>query len=256
MQDLPFDRALRRLRRDRAARSKVDLAYLRDSVLADIGERLAGVKRSFADVLEVGSTRGGLARLLGPDSNITIVDPGAVFAADAGGIQCDEDRLPLGEARFDLAVALGTLDTVNDLPGALILIRRALRPGGLFLAAMAGAGSLPRLRAAMLAADEALGIEGIARMHPQIDVRAAGDLLLRAGFVLPVAETEPLSVRFSSLDQLLGDLRALGAANMLVARHRASTPHAIHAARSAFLSGEEGGVETFHLLFLTGWAPD
>ncbi len=118
-------------------------------------------------------------------------------------MQCDEDRLPFADGAFDLVVSVGALDSVNDLPGALLLTRRALKPDGLFLAALAGAGSLARLRRAMLAADAAEG--GAApRVHPQIDVRAAGDLLVRAGFALPVVDAQPVEVRFRSLlDRLI-----------------------------------------------------
>ena len=117
-------------------------------------------------------------------------DAGRRFAAAASGVQGDEDRLPFADHAFDLIVSVGALDSVNDLPGALTLIRRALRPDGLFLAAFAGAGSLPRLRAAMRAAEEAEDIAASPHIHPQIDVRAAGDLLGRAGFALPVVDSD------------------------------------------------------------------
>src|SRR5919107_1568930 len=120
------------------------------------------------------------------------------FDRRAGGVQGDEDRLPFADEAFDLIVSVGVLDTVNDLPGALLLIRRALRPDGLFLAAFPGAGSLPRLKRAMLAAD-AVGGGAAARVHPQIEVRSAGDLLTRAGFALPVVDVQPVDVRFASL---------------------------------------------------------
>src|SRR3546814_13098572 len=107
------------------------------------------------------------------------------------GVQADEDALPFADASFDLIIACGTLESVNDLPGALILIRRILRPDGLFLAAFAGAGSLPVLRSALLAGDADRPAQHI---HPQIDVRSAGDLLSRAGFAMPVADGDRKSV--------------------------------------------------------------
>ncbi len=189
VQDQPFDRALRRLRRDRAAALGAGADYLLRRAADELIERLAPVRRRFADALDLGCGAGQLAASLRARGlAVAAADPGALFAARAGGVQCDEDRLPFADASFDLVVSAGALDSVNDLPGALVLIRRALRPDGLFLAAFAGAGSLPRLRGAMRAAEEAEGGAASPHIHPQIDVRAAGDLLGRAGFALPVAD--------------------------------------------------------------------
>jgi SAM-dependent methyltransferase len=173
-------------------------------------------------------------------------------------VEADEDRLPLAEGAFDLVVSIGALDTVNDLPGALILARRALRPDGLFLAAFAGAGSLPRLRAAMLAADAAQG-GASPRIHPQIDVRAAGDLLARAGFALPVADAESVTVRFPHLPALVRDLRAMGATNILASRDRRPIGRAgLAAAIADFAAAADPDgktAERFEILHLSGWAP-
>ena len=219
-QDRPFDRRLRRLRRDRAAARPID--YLHRRAADELLERLDLVRRDFRDAVDLGCGSGYLAaRLRERGLDVAAADAGARFAKSAAGVQCDEDRLPFGDARFDLVVSVGVLDTVNDLPGALTLIRRALRPDGLFLAAFAGAGSLPRLREAMRAADEAEAAEAMAaRIHPQIDVRAAGELLMRAGFALPVVDTETVTVRFAGLASLVADLRGMGATNMLAARSR------------------------------------
>jgi NADH dehydrogenase [ubiquinone] 1 alpha subcomplex assembly factor 5 len=170
-------------------------------------------------------------------------------------VQADEDRLPFADGAFDLVVSAGALDTVNDLPGALLLIRRALRSDGLFLGAFLGAGSLPRLKRAMLAADS---IEGGAspRIHPQIDVRAAGDLLARAGFALPVVDAQPVDVRFSALLDLVRDLRAMAATNILAQRSRRPLGrHGLAAAIADFEEGEERTTERFEILHLLGWAP-
>src|SRR3989442_15902944 len=127
--DGPFDRRLRRLRRDRSARS-VRPDYLKQLVDEELAERLEMVSRSFRDVLILGaSTLTG--RLRGQDMAITTADPGFIFATRCEGVQCDEDRLPFADGSFDLVLAPGTLDSVNDLPGALTLIRRILRPAGL-----------------------------------------------------------------------------------------------------------------------------
>lgn len=244
-----FDPAARRLRRDRAQPDYAAHAFLHDWMLEGIYDRLASVKRDFADVLDLGCAD---ARFALPDARITRVDPGAAFAHGADGVQADEDRLPFPPARFDLIVSVGVLDTVNDLPGALTLIRRALRPDGLFLGAFAGAGSLPRLRAALRIADP-----GAARMHPQIDVRAAGDLLQRTGFALPVADTEGLDARYRDLAKLIRDLRGMAAGNVLASRTpltRATI--AVAAAAFADQADADGRVtERYEAIFLTGWAP-
>lgn len=227
--------------------------FLRTFMLEGLQDRLAMVKRPFVDVLDLGSFGGGL--VLPKGMRIARLDAGFRFARAAGSVQADEDRLPFAEASFDLIMSAGVLDTVNDLPGALALARRALRPDGLFLAAFVGAGSLSTLRTSLR---EAEGEQPVARLHPQVDVRAAGDLLMRAGFALPVADTETLTVRYRSLGGLLGDLRGMGAANLMhdrtaLARSTLARAEAAFAARA---DADGRTTERFEILFLTGWAPD
>lgn len=254
---MPFDRSLRRLRRDRAAASLAGADYLHALAADELLDRLSLVKRSFSSALLLGSGGNPLRRHLQAQGIQTVsADAGRLFAA--GGVQCDEDRLPFADRSFDLVISIGVLDSVNDLPGALTLVRRALTPDGLFLAAFAGAGSLPRLRSAMLAAD---GVRETAspRVHPQIDVRAAGDLLTRAGFTLPVADSADVTVRFPSLLSLVRDLRAMGGTNIL--HNRSRTPLgrlALAAAIADFEAqadpdGKTG--ERFDIIYLTGWSP-
>jgi SAM-dependent methyltransferase len=255
-QDAPFDRRLRRLRRDRAARRFAQADYLHRLAADEIVERLAFVKRDFRLALDLGCAGGYLTRRL-RELGLEVVpcDSGLLFAAAAEGVQADEDRLPFADGAFDLIVSTGALDSVNDLPGALLLARRALRPDGLFLAAFAGAGSLPRLKRAMLAADS---VEGGAapRVHPQIDVRAAGDLLTRAGFALPVVDVQPVEVRFSALMDLVRDLRAMGATNLLAGRSRRPIGRlGLAAAVADFEDGSDKTTERFEILHLLGWAP-
>lgn len=244
-----FDRAARRLRRDRAQPAYADHAFLHDWMLEGITDRLASVTRDFTDVLDLGSADG---RFVLPGATITRLDPGPAFAAALGGIAADEDRLPFPPASFDLIVSVGVLDTVNDLPGALTLIRRALKPEGLFLGAFLGAGSVPQLRSAFRAAEP-----GAARVHPQIDVRAAGDLLLRAGFTLPVADKEGIVARYGDLPALVRDLRGMAASSVLIGRPPL-TRGTFAAAATAFAdqADPDGRVsERFEAIFLTGWAP-
>ena len=247
-----FDRPARRLRRDRAADGYSDHAFLRDVMVEGLLERLDAVKRAFTDVLDIGVPD---RSLVVPGARIARVDPGFRFAQAAGGVQGDEERLPFADGSFDAVLSAGVLDQVNDLPGALTLVRRVLRPDGLFLGAFLGGGSLPALRAALRVAE---GERPAARLHPQIDVRSAGDLLMRAGFALPVADIETFDVRYASFGRLLDDLRGMAASNILIDRS-AMTRGTLARAAAAFAAaaGPDGRTtERFSLVFLTGWAPD
>ncbi|HZF96413.1 MAG TPA: methyltransferase domain-containing protein [Allosphingosinicella sp.] len=254
----PFDRALRRLRRDRAARIGGDADYLLRRAADELGHRLGAVTREFRRALVLGNGSPALAAMLAERGiDVTRADPGSAFAA--GGVQCDEDRLPFADGVFDLVLSVGVLDGVNDLPGALTLVRRALKPDGLFLGAFAGAGSLPRLRRAMHAAEEAEGAPAAPRIHPQVDLRAAGDLLSRAGFALPVVDAEGVTVRFSSFRRLVADLRAMAATNLLRSRARRPLTRLGFAAAAADFESQadpEGKTgERFEIVYLIGWAP-
>lgn len=247
-----FDRNLRRLRRDRAAPGFAEFAFLRAAMLDGIAERLASVTRDFTDVLDLGCFDGAFVAPSG--AKITRADPGQLFAAAAGGIQADEDRPNFPDGSFDLIVSAGTLDTVSDLPGALALARRALRPDGLFLAAFTGGNTLSTLRATLREAERDTPA---ARIHPQVDVRAAGDLLMRAGFALPVADVETLSVRYGDVWGLFRDLRGMAATNLLPGAaplNRAVLARAAHAFTER--ADPDGRTpERFDIVFLTGWAP-
>jgi len=260
LENTPFDRRLRRLRRDRAAGGDAAANPLHRRMVEDVLERLDLVTRRFERALDLGCGPGLLtAGLRDRGMEVTATDAGAAFAAAAGGAQCDEDRLPFEPGGYDLVVSAGTLDSVNDLPGALIQIRRLLRPDGLFLAALPGAGSLPQLRRALGAADEAEDRPASPRLHPQIDLRAAGDLLARAGFALPVADDDMLTVLYASLPQLVGDLRSLGWTNILTARSRRPLGRTGYAAaQAAFAAAADANgrsPELFHIVHLSGWAP-
>ena len=252
-----FSRQLRRLRRDRAAPAFARYSFVRDTIVEALLDRLDLVKRDFAHALDLGTADGNLARALEARGiQVTASDAGARFAGD--GVQCDEDRLPFPSESFDLIVSAGVLDGVNDLPGALIQCRRALKPDGLFLAGFVGAGSLAWLRKALLAADQAMGDAVPQRVHPLIDVRAAGDLLTRAGFVLTVADGEPLDVGYGDPLRLMTDLRGMAATNMLAGQTLPLTRGRLaHVAQSfAASAGPDGRLrERFELVFMTGWAP-
>jgi SAM-dependent methyltransferase len=205
--------------------------YLLDAMVEDVLDRLSFLRHEPSRSLAIGDWTGKLAGSLG---------------ATAAGPELDEEA-PYPFADFDLIASLGTLDTVNDLPGALIHLRNALAPGGLMIASFVGAGSLPHLRAAMLDAD---GERPAARMHPLVDVRAGGQLLQRCGFARPVVDGWGIDVRFSSLKALAHDLRAQGLGNVLASPAPPLGKAALARAEAAF---GERTTERFEILTLSGW---
>lgn len=255
-----FDRATRRLRRDRAARNFAHHAFLIDHMAAETADRLSAVQREFRRVLILGAWDGRVARhFSAPDRIIVQADAGHGFAKACGGIQCDEDRLPFADHSFDLVVSIGVLDSVNDVPGALALIRRILKPDGLFMGAFVGAGSLIQLRKAAMAADMTTASGASAHIHPQIDVRAGGDLLSRAGFTLQVADGDQLDIGYRDPFRIITDLRGMAATNMLAGRTALRQGRSWLAAFFAALvdaAGPDGRLrETIELVYLTGWSP-
>ncbi|WP_341208817.1 methyltransferase domain-containing protein [uncultured Sphingomonas sp.] len=247
-----FDRAARRLRRDRVASGYADHDFLRAAMIEGIVDRLGAVKRDFTDVLDLGCFDASFVPPAG--ARVARFDPGFAFARAAGGVQGDEDRLPFADGAFDLVVAAGTLDSVGDLPGALTLIRRTLRPDGLFLGAFVGGNSLSTLRAVLR---EAEGERPVARLHPQVDLRSAGDLLVRAGLTLPVADSETLTVRYAAFGRLLDDLRGMAGSNVLATRHPLRREVLARAAAAFAARADPDGrtAERFDLIFLTAWSP-
>jgi SAM-dependent methyltransferase len=254
----PFDRRLRRLRRERAA-ALGGLSWFSALIDEELIERLDLVMRPFEKALVLGCGGSTLpTQLRARGMAVSVADPAFGFAAPAEGVQCDEDRLSFADGAFDLIMARGTLDSVNDLPGALTLIRRCLRPDGHFLAAFVGAGSLPRLKQALLSAELAIKGGASPRIHPQIDVRAAGDLLLRAGFRLPVADSHRTTVRYPDMNALVADLRAAGATNILSARPRSVDRRTWAMAQVSFAAeaDADGKIsEILEIVNLSAWSP-
>ncbi len=226
-------------RRALALQTRPDAAdYLMADMAEDLIERLGFLRHEPKRVLLIGMAPDSVvAQLRAQGAAVTQVEPAAGFA----------EEQPFPENGFDLIASFGTLDTVNDLPGALIHMRNALAPGGLAIASFVGAGSLPALRAAMLAAD---GDRPAPRLHPAVDVRAGGQLLQRAGWADPVVDSRPLDVRFSSLASLLADLRAQGLTNVLAQSGPALSRDQYSVAEQNF---EAGTVERFEILTLSGW---
>ena len=233
----PARRLARRQRMMVAQASPAAPRYVLSDMAEDVLERLAFLRHSPRRVLAIGGLGAVETALAGPNCMVTERDPADGF---------DQER-PYPATGYDLVISLGVLDTANDLPGALIHLHRALMPGGLALASFIGAGSLPAVRAAMLGAD---GDRPAARIHPAVDVRAGGQLLGRAGWSNPVVDSRQLTVRFSSFDSVLSDLRDQGLSNCL-ARPGPALTRAQRAAASAIFG--ENTLETFEILTLTGW---
>lgn len=244
--------------RDRAQPRFADHDFLYRHMMDGLLERMGDVQRPLNDVLLIGCPdTSGRAALTALGKRVTCCDPGARNAALNDGVQADEDALPFAEGSFDLVIACDTLDSVNDMPGALVLIQRALRPDGLFLGAFLGAGSLLRLRQSLLHAEADNARQHI---HPQVEVRAAGDLLARVGYAMPVADVETLRVRYSSLIALMHDLRGMGHANAMT-RDRTGPLSRETIARASVLfeqAADSDGrtAEKLSILYLSGWKPD
>jgi len=261
---LIFDRALVRARRRRAFAAG-PATFLLDRVALDLADRLATVLRRFELALDLGTpgevVRAALARA---GSVGTIIAAGAapdLAAARRGrSVVADEEALPFAEGAFDLVVSALALQFVNDLPGVLVQIRRALKPDGLFLAALLGGATLTELRQSFAAAESEIEGGVSPRVAPFADLRDLGALMQRAGFALPVADADRLTVRYDSAFALMRDLRRMGATNALVDRRRAPLRRAtlmrmaeIYAERFADADGRARA--TFEIVWLSGWAP-
>lgn len=217
--------------------------YLLDDMVDDVLERLAFLRHRPARALLIGDVGGALAQALGSqDAEVTAVDPAEGF---------DEEQ-PYPFTGFDLIASLGTLDTVNDLPGSLVHLRQALATDGLLIASFPAAGSLAALRAAMLAADAE---RPAGRIHPLVDVRSGAQLLQRTGFSDPVADSRHLNVGFRSLAREVQDLRAQGHANVLADPGPPLGKAALARALEAYADAAENGrtVERFEIVTLSGW---
>jgi SAM-dependent methyltransferase len=260
---LIFDRPLLRERRRRARRLGPE-TFLLDRVAEDFADRLAVVLRRFDLAADIGTptaaVRAAVARS-GVVGAMVAVDSLPEGATDAAWrVVADEEALPFADASLDLVVSGLALQTVNDLPGTLVQIRRALKPDGLFLAALLGGDTLSELRQSFAVAESEREGGASPRVAPFPDVREMGALLQRAGFALPVTDTDRVTVRYASPLALLRDLRRMGATNPLVERRRtplrrATLMHAmaVYAARFADPDGRVRA--SFDIIWLSGWSP-
>ena len=262
-----FDRRLLRARRGRAAR---DL-HAHDFLLKEIGERLcdrlSDIARGFPLALDLGARDGLLARLLQGRGGIEALVQSDTALVNARrtrklgpSVVSDEELLPFTAGCFDAILSNLTLHWVNDLPGALVQIRNSLKPDGLFLASLFGSGTLDELRTCLMDAELAELGGASPRVSPFADLRDAAGLLQRAGFALPVADVDTVTVTYGDFFALLRDLRGMGETNVLFDRLKHPTRRAIFARAAALyqerFADREGRLRaTFQVVFLTGWAP-
>lgn len=260
-----FDRRTVRLHRDRAAAGLAGFDFLFNEVGERLADRLDDITRHFPVALDLGCHGGILAgRLAGRGGIETLVacDLSEAMARRAGPIAltADEEWLPFADGVFDLVLSNLSLHWVNDLPGALVQIRRALKPDGLFLGTLFGGGTCRELRQALAEAEIAQEGGLSPRVSPLAEVRDAGNLLQRAGFALPVADADTLTVSYADPLKLMADLRGMGESNAVLARRKTPTRRATLAAaaeryRALFAAADGRMPATFEVIYLTAWAP-
>ena len=263
-----FDRPLARRRLARAQRDFAEAGgvdFLLRRAADDLAERLLLVKRQFGVAVDLATPGPHAALALAGDARVGFVLRAAPTACSRGEgayarVVADEERSPLGDQRCDLVVSLLALQGANDLPGALIQIRRALKADGLFLGCVVGGESLGELRQSLMGAESEILSGAAPRVAPFADLRVLGALLQRAGLALPVVDLDRVVTRYGDMLALIGDLRAMGATNALAARGGAALRRdvlrragEIYAERFADADGRLRA--TFDLIWLAGWAP-
>jgi SAM-dependent methyltransferase len=258
-----FDRNVIRRNRRRALGLGA-VTFLLDRVVEDLTDRLSLVTRRFDLAADVGTPTDALSRALLQTKQISRIvclrDGSEGLDLSVPGATADLEMLPLKDETFDLLVSALALQFVNDLPGTLVQVRRALKPDGLFLAALLGGATLTELRAAFAAAEAEID-QGISpRVAPFADVRSAGMLLQRAGFALPVTDAEALTVRYETPFALMQDLRRMGGANPLLERRRAPLRRSTlmrmaEIYRDRFADPDGRLRATFEIIWLSGWKP-
>jgi SAM-dependent methyltransferase len=264
MSDNPliFDRKVLRARRARA-RALGQATFLLERAATDLAERLAAVLRRFPLALDLGTPEDEVRAAL---SGLNSIDAIVAASVDCDCLHsplfvaADEEALPFRDAAFDLVVSALSLQFVNDLPGAFVQIRRALRPDGLFLAVLMGGDTLTELRQSFAAAESEIEGGLSPRVAPFADLRDLGVLLQRAGFALPVTDSDSITVRYDSVFGLMHDLRRMGATNALVDRRRTPLKRATllrmaEIYRQRFADADGRVRATFEFLWLSGWAP-
>jgi len=262
-----FDRRLLRERRGRAAPELHTHDFLLTEIAERLADRLSDIARRFPLVLDLGARDGIVARTLQGRGGIeTLIQSDAAIVnarhlQGGAALVADEELLPFKEQCFDAVLSNLALHWVNDLPGALAQIRSCLKPDGLFLASLFGTGTLQELRTALMEAELAETGGASPRVSPFAELRDAAGLLQRAGFALPVADADTVTVTYGDFFALLRDLRGMGETNLLLDRLKHPTRRTVFARAAAiyqerFADAEGRLPATFQILFLTGWAPD
>jgi NADH dehydrogenase [ubiquinone] 1 alpha subcomplex assembly factor 5 len=262
---LVFDRALVRRRRERAVMGGDSGDFLFAEVANRLADRLIDVRRTFPLGVDLGSRGGHMARAVLATGRV-----GTLYAADASpslaarlpvpAVAADEEALPFAPASLDLVVSSLALHWVNDLPGTLIQVRQALKPDGLFLAAIFGGETLWELREILMEAELAVTGGVSPRVSPMADLRDAADLLQRAGFALPVADRDPISVSYADIAALMHDLGRMGETNAIRLRapgplRRAVLGEAARLYQARHAMNGDRVRASFEILYLSGWSP-
>ncbi|MBO9709232.1 MAG: methyltransferase domain-containing protein [Caulobacter sp.] len=265
---LLFDRALLRARLDRAAPGFDAAAFLKARAAEDVVMRLEAILREFPVAVDLGARNGAFARALAEsDARAKVgllvetdLSPRMLAGREGVRVVADEERLPFGDETVDLAVSTLALHWTNDLVGALIQVRRALKPDGLFVGALFGGATLTELRQALLAAEDEITGGAFPRVSPFADTVDAAGLLQRAGFALPVADKDRVKVRYAHPIALLKDLRAMGETSVLIDRSRKPLSRrvlfrALEIYQERFAEADGRVPATFEIITVTGWAP-
>lgn len=263
-----FSRLAVRRHRDRAASTLASADFLFREAAVRLVDRLHDVTRRFPLALDMGCHHGEVAQALGPDSKVDRLiqcdlSPAMAVAAAGNGtptLAADEEALPFGANTLDLVLSNLSLHWVNDLPGALVQINRALKPDGLFLATVFGGETLKELRAALIEAESEITGGASPRVSPFVDVRDAGALLNRAGFALPVVDADAITVTYAEPLKLMADLRAMGETNAVTERaktflRRDVLARALEIYRARYTDARGRVAATFQIVTMTGWSP-
>jgi len=266
-QMLVFDRRQVRRNRDRAAAGYPAHDFLKREITERVIDRMCDIQRRFPRLLDLGSHSGLLRQGLDPKLGvewIVSLDPSERFAALASSsgpaVAAEEELLPFAPASFDAIVSTLSLHWVNDLPGALVQARQCLKPDGLFLGAMLGGETLHELRAVLTEAEtEVLGGAG-PRVSPFAELQDAAGLMQRAGFALPVVDSDLLTVTYENVFLLMHELRGMGEGNAVAVRRKGMTPRSVFLRAAEIYherhAGPDGRIPaSFQILYLTGWAP-
>ena len=256
-----FDRRVVRQHRDRAAGAYGDFAFLKDEIADRMIERIEEVNRDFNLVLDLGAHKGVLGRRVKHDLLVSAdLSHGMASACSGQRIVADEETLPFKDAAFDLVLSNLAMHWVNDLPGALLQINRALKPDGLFLASIFGGETLKELRQSLMLAENEVKNGVSPRVSPFADVRDVGGLLQRAGFTLPVADSDVITVSYEHPLKLMQDLRGMAESNAILARSKVFTNkrlmlRAAEIYLEAYADADGRVPATFQIIYMTGWHP-